>query len=79
MLKAGGVTLLQELAAVFRQVWKTRVIATDWRRSIIIPIFKGKGDRRKCSGYRGISLLAEPGLIFAKVLLGRIKPHLLVY
>ena len=76
--KACGLTVLQELATVFRQVFKTRVIYVDWRRSIIVPIFKGKVCRRQCGKYRGVSLLLKPGKVFARVLLERKRPHLLV-
>ena len=50
---SGDVTLLQELAAVFRRVFETGVIPGDWRQGIIIiiRIFKGNGDRRKFGGH----------------------------
>ena len=58
-------------------IWKTCDIPPEWRRSIIVPLYKGKGDRRDCGNYRGISLLSVPGKIFARVLLDRIRPHLI--
>ena len=77
LLKAGGDTVLRELVAVFGNIWKTCDIPPEWRRSIIVPLYKGKGDRRDCGNYRGISLLSVPGKIFARVLLDRIRPHLI--
>ena len=44
----------------------------EWRQSIIIPIWKRKGDRRKGSQYRGISLLSQPCKVFARILEKRI-------
>ena len=79
LLKAGGEAVLQEMAAVFRKVWKTCEIPPDWRKGIIIPIFKGKGDRRECGGHRGVTLLSVPGKAFARVLLDRTRAHLLVH
>ena len=35
--------------------------------SVIIPIHK-KGDKRKCTNYRGISLISVPGKVYAKCL-----------
>ena len=32
-------------------------VPKDWRSAVIVPLFKGKGKRKKCSNYRGISLL----------------------
>ena len=40
----------------------------EWRQSIIIPIWKRKGDRRECSQYRGISLLSQSSKVFARIL-----------
>ena len=69
--------MLRELVAVFDNIWQTCEIPPEWRRSIIVPLYKGKGDRRECGNYRDISLLSVPGKIFARVLLDRIRPHLI--
>ena len=37
----------------------------QWQTSVIIPIRK-KGDKRKCTNYRGIFLISVPGKIYAK-------------
>ena len=79
LLKAGGETVLQELAAVFNKIWNTCEIPADWRKGIMIPIFKGKGDRRECGGHRGLTLLSAPGKLFARLILGRIRDHLIAH
>ncbi len=40
----------------------------DWRRAIIVPLYKGKGKREECNNYRGISLLSVPGKIYGRIL-----------
>ena len=77
LLKMGGGTVLRELAAVFQSVWTSCAIPADWRRSVIVPIYKGRGERRDCGNYRGISLLSVPGKLFARIILDRIRPHLI--
>ncbi len=44
---------------------------TDWRKAIIVPLYKGKGNREKCNNYRGISLLIVPGKIYGSILYER--------
>ena len=29
----------------------------EWALSVVVPIFKGKGDARSCGAYRGVKLL----------------------
>ena len=36
-----------------------------------VPVYKGKGDRRDCANYRGISILSIPGKIYGRVLINR--------
>ena len=77
MLKAGGEAALRWLHTLICSVWSTGVIPTDWKRGLVVPIWKGKGDVRECSNYRGVTLLSVPGKVFARVLLNRIRQQLL--
>jgi len=43
----------------------------------ILPLHKGKGGRRECKNYKGITLLSVPGKVFDFALLSRIKAKLL--
>ena len=76
LLSAGGDAVLRDLVAVFHEIWNTSEIPSDWRRSLIVPIYKKKGDPRDCNNYRGISLLSVPGKVFSRVILNRIRGHL---
>ena len=40
----------------------------DWRFDVIIPQYKGKGERTECKNYRCISLLSVVGKIQAGIL-----------
>ena len=76
-LKAGGDSTVQALHAILCSVWSTGVIPSDWKRGIIVPLWKGKGDRQDCNAYRGVTLLSVPSKVLARILLDRIRPHLL--
>ena len=39
----------------------------------MVPIYKGKGDRRDCGSYRGISLLSIVGKVYGRILVERIR------
>ena len=45
----------------------------DWKRAIVVPFYKGKGDRMECKNYRGISLLSIPGKVYGRVLIERVR------
>ena len=36
---------------------KEGCIPEDWKSSVVLPIYKGKGDPMECRSYRGIKLL----------------------
>ncbi|VDP11143.1 unnamed protein product [Heligmosomoides polygyrus] len=44
------------LTQFFNRVTIEGKMPDDWRNSIIVPIFKQKGDASECSNYRGIKL-----------------------
>ena len=59
------------------RVWEEKVIPEEWHQGIIIPLYKRKGSKSECSNYRRITLLSEPGKVFALIILARIKTTLL--
>ena len=53
------------------------IIPTDWKRGLVVPLWKGKGGRQDCNNYRGVTLLSVPGKVFAQIILERVRHHLL--
>jgi len=48
-------------------------VPINWKRGIILPFYKWKGQRTDCQNYRSITLLSVPGKVYAHVLLNRIQ------
>ena len=48
-------------------IMNTEQMPSAWRQSILIPIFKGKGDIQECKNYRGIKLLSHTLKIWERV------------
>jgi len=48
-------------------------VPEDWQSSIIVPVYKGKGDTMQCSSYRAIKLLEHAMKVFERVLDARIR------
>ena len=68
LLKAGGNAGLVSLHAVLCSAWITGIIPIDWKRGLVVPLWKGKGDRQDCNNYRGMMLLSMPGMVFARII-----------
>ena len=69
LLKAGSEAMTHGLYVVLTAIWYSGTIPPDWKRGLIVPIWKGKGDRQDCNNYRRIMLLSIPGKVFAHLLL----------
>ena len=77
LLKAGGNAVLVSLHAVLCSTWNTGIIPTDWKRGLVVPLWKGKGDRQDCNKYRGVTLLSVLGKVFSRIILDWVRYHLL--
>src|SRR3954467_11577537 len=45
------------LTKLFNLIFRSNKMPEEWRRSILVPIFKNKGDVQSCINYRGIKLM----------------------
>ncbi len=64
MLKYGGDVMVEWMLLIWGRAWKKGEVPDDWKKAIIVPLYKGKGRRSECSSYRGISLLSKPGKVY---------------
>ena len=65
MIKGGGDRVVDWIWSLCNMVIESGVVSEDWRSAVIIPLYKGKGERTECKNYRGISLLRVVGKIYA--------------
>jgi hypothetical protein len=63
---------INRLLKFLNNIYKNAQIPNEWKRSIIVPIYK-KGDKRKPENYTGINLLNTCYNIFSKILDGKLK------
>ena len=76
LLKHGGRAMKSELTKLFNVILEEQTIPADWRKAIIVPIFKNKGSKLDCENHRGISLISVPSKLFMRILLNKIKPNI---
>jgi len=57
MIQATGDTGTQWILDLYNGIVKEGCIPEDWKSSMVLPIYKGKGDPMQCGSYRGIKLL----------------------
>ena len=69
MVKAGE----EEEVRWMWEVWRSEKMPDEWTRSVIVPIFKNKGDILDCKQYRGIKLLEHSLKVLEAVLDERVR------
>jgi len=55
---------------------KEGCIPEDWKSSVILPIYKGKGGPRECVSYRGIKLLEHAMKVVERTFEHRIRQQI---
>ena len=48
-------------------------VPEDWRSALIVPLYKGKGERTEYKNFRSIILLNVVGKIYAEILVDRVR------
>jgi len=57
-------------------VVKKGCIPKDWKSSVVLPIYKGKGDPMKCGSYRAIKLLEHAMKLVERIFEQRIRQQI---
>jgi len=58
---------------------KESCIPEDWKSSVILPIYKEKGDPMECGSYRGIKLLEHAIKVVVRIFEDRIRQQIEIY
>ena len=75
IMKASGGFGSRWMTDLINNIVKEGCIPDDWRKSIMLPVYKGKGDPLVCGSYRAIKLLEQPIKVLERVLEKRIRCH----
>ena len=65
-----GIDMLWDL---MKGIYEQEKIPTEWRDSVIIPIYKEKGDIQDCGNYRGIKLMSHTMKIWERIIDRRLR------
>ena len=57
--KCMGKMGIKFLTRLFNRLLMGEQMPEEWRRSVLIPIYKNKGDAQCCGNYRGIKLISH--------------------
>ncbi|KAK3566642.1 hypothetical protein QTP86_001843 [Hemibagrus guttatus] len=71
--KCLGEAAVEFLASLFNRVLENERMPEEWRRSVLVPIFKNKGDVQSCSKYRGIKLMIHTMKVWERVVEARLR------
>ncbi len=68
MLKYGGEIVIDWMVWICNLAWEQSRVPEAWSKTIIVPLYKGKGKREECNNYSDISVLSVPGKIYGRIL-----------
>jgi len=76
LIQATGDIGIQWILDLCNVIVKEGSIPEDWKSSVVLPIYKGKGDRMECGSYRGIKLLEHAMKVVKKIFEHRIQQQI---
>ena len=73
MIQATGDIGTQWILDLCNVIVKEGSIPEDWKSSVVLPIYKGKGDSMVCGSYRAIKLLEHAMKVVERIFEHRIR------
>ena len=62
----------------FNKLLQGEKISDEWKRSVLVPLYKGKGDIKECGNYRGIKLMRLSMKLWERVIEARIRKEVTI-
>ena len=78
LLQAAGEAGIRWVTEICNAILKEGKVPSDWERSWIVSVYKGKGDALECGSYRGIKLLDQVMKVMERVIEKRVRSIVLI-
>ena len=62
----------------FNRLLQGEKMSDEWRRSVVAPLHKGKGDIEECGNYQGIKLMSRTIKLWERVIEARIRKEVTI-
>ena len=66
------------LTRLFNEIFESEMMPEEWRESVLVPIYKNKGDVQNCSNYRGIKVMSHTMKVWERVVEARLRQSVTV-
>ena len=76
MIQATGDIGIQWIIDLCNGIVKEGSIPEDWKSSVVLPVYKGKGDPMECGSYKGIKLLEHAMKVVERIFVYRIRQQI---
>ena len=71
-LAMGGIGV-EFLTGLFNKLLQGEPMPENWRKSVLVPLYKGKGNIKKCGNYRGIKLVSHTMKLWERLIEARLR------
>ena len=69
---------IEWLTKLMNKLLKGEKMPDEWRKSVLIPIYKGKGDSKECGNYRGIKLMSHTMKLWERIMEARLRKEVVI-
>ena len=74
--KCMGEMRIKFLTRLFNRLLVGERMPKDWRRSVLIPIYRNKRDAQCCENYRGIKLMSHTMKVWERIIEARLSDNI---
>jgi len=78
MIQATGDIGTQLILDLSNGIVKEGCIPEDWKSSVVLPIYKEKGDPKECESYTGIKLLEHAMKVVEMIFEHRVRQQMMI-